>query len=930
MEGRMKKFKLFAVVLLAFILACTGIVAGCSSESLSAPSEIDIDLNNNLTWNEVEGARNYRVEITALDTGEATQTSTRRTEMALSDLAEGDYEIRIMAIGGGQNGAIVSPWSDVVPFHKDYETGLLYELVGDEYHIKRIGSASGSITIEDIYRGKPVTAIDDAAFRASLRVTELVVGNNVVSIGENAFYNCTGLVKLTLPESLTSIGKSAFQGCRALESLTLPDGLTEIYQNTFSYCRALKEISFGSGLEYIGESAFYECSALVDVELPDSLLYIDANAFSMNAALESVSFGSGIQYIGEYAFTKDTALTNITFAELEGELSIDSYAFTSCTAIRKIELPEGTVSIADYAFSYMESLESISIPNSLASMGTNILAGGKLYADQMEGDGFVYADSWLTYVAYSTRTELERLDSAVLHEGTRGIADYVFNHTKSLQRVELPASVKYLGMGVFANCSKLFYFRSPENGLIKIDYAAFYNCGQLSRVLLNNGLNEIGSYAFYKCTVLNTSEFDYDGTLIPSTVTKVGRGAFEETLLWSYPDEYGVVYAGDWVVGFNEHALQNTVVLHSDVYGIADYAFYKAEKLQNIENVNRVERLGRGAFYLCTRLGTVRLNQNLDTILPFTFYKCTALYDLGTLPWNLKEIGDYAFYVCETLKSLDLYDTQVTRIGSHTFYGCSNLQTIYLNDGLEVLDAYAFYNTPIHELTIPDSVTTLGERAFGRCYNLTNVSFGSSIKEIGEFAFRECIFLSDIVLPDSVTKFGDYAFYGCAGIRIVVFGNSVEYIGKYAFAGAKNLEVLKFPASLDYIGANAFRGCGVKVVMLRGPVSYVGQYAFYGAPMTVYTSAGVGAAWDAVWNEQFRPVVQNCAFDEDGHLVSVTIDQNTVLNGYAWGGMSAPSRFGYEFVGWSRSEGASEADYALNDLVRVPFGTTLYAVWRSK
>ena len=927
----MRKFKICMAVVLALILSFTGIVAGCSNETLAAPSEIDIDLNNNLTWTEVEGARNYKVEVTSLETGDATESSTRRTEYSLSGLAEGDYEIRIMALGGSQSSVVASPWSDVVPFHKDFETGLLYELVGGEYHIKRVGSASGSVTIEDIYRGKPVTAIDDAAFRASPRVTELIIGKNVVSIGENAFFNCTNLVSVTLPESLTSIGKSAFQGCRALKSLALPDGVTELYKNTFSYCRALEEVSFGSKLEYIGDSAFYECSELVNVELPDSVLYIAENAFSMDMALKSISFGSGLQYIGKNAFTRDSALENVTFSELDGELSIDSYAFTECDSLREIELPEGTVRIENYAFSFMGGLERISIPNSLTFMGANILNGSKLHTEQRDDTGFVYADKWLAYVSYDVRTEIEKVNGEVLQEGTRGIASTVFNRATNLERVDLPASVKYLGEGTFANCSRLFYVRSPENGLIKIDYSAFYNCGQLSRVLLNDGLEEIGSYAFYKCTVLNTSEFDYDGTLIPSTVKKVGRGAFEETLLWNYADDYGVIYAGDWVVGFDEYTLQSTVVLNPDVYGIADYAFYKAGKLQNIENLNRVERLGRGAFYLCTHLGTVRLNQNLDTILPFTFYKCMALYDLGMLPWNLQEIGDYAFYLCETLKSLDLYDTQVTRVGSHTFYGCSNLQTLYLNDGLEILDAYAFYRTSIHELTIPDSVTVLGERAFGKCYNLTSVSFGKGVEEIGEFAFRECAFLSKIVLPDSVKKVDDYAFYGCRGINSVTFGNSVEYIGKYAFAYAARLEVLDLPASLNYIGANAFKGCGVKAVTLHGPVSYVGQYAFYGTPMTMYTSAGISASWDKAWNEQFRTVVQNCTFDEEGgYLVSVRIEKDTVVNGFVWGGMSAPYRAGYEFVGWATAEGSSNADYALNDLMRVPAGTTLYAVWQAQ
>lgn len=925
----MKKFKTFVALSLALLLALVGVIAGCSRNSLDVPFGIDIDQDNNMTWEEVDGARSYKIEIKSLETQAVDETSTRKTEFSLSSLEEGDYEIRIMAIGGSQSSVFTSPWTEAIAFHKDFETGLIYDLVGDEYHIKRAGSASGSVTIEDYYRGKPVTAIDGGAFRASLLVTDLVIGNNVRSIGENAFYQCTGLQSVTFPESLTNIGTAAFQGCNKLQSIVLPDHVSELPERAFAYCRALTDITFGEGLEYIGVRAFFECSALERVAFSDSVAYIDEEAFASDEALVSVSFGSGIEYIGIRAFSPDPLLEEVTFSALDGALTIESYAFYGCEALKELDIPEGTVCIKDYAFHTTSSLERISIPDSLTEMGTNIIGYSKLWLEQYEDTGIVYADNWISFASNDIRSEITELAEPTIQEGTRGIANRTFANSGELQRVTLPASVKYLGRQAFYGCSKLFYVRSPKSGLVKIDYSAFAYCGQLSRVLLNDGLLEIGSYAFYECTVLNNVEFAYDGTLIPATVMKVGQGAFEGTLLWGRPDEYGVIYADDWVVGYSETRLMSSVELKEDVFGIADYAFSKAEKLQNISGLNNVERLGRGAFYLCNHLGAVSLNRNLEAIEPFTFYKCTALYDIGDLPWSLKEIGDYAFYVCSTLKSLDLYDTSVTKVGSHAFYGCTNLQELYLSDALEILDAYAFYGTAIHRLEIPDSVTTLGERAFGRCYNLTNVSFGGSIEEIGEFAFRECIFLSNIVLPDSLKKISDYAFYGCTGIRSVTFGNSVEYIGKYAFANAERLSVLDLPASLDYIGANAFKGCNLKVVVMHGPVAYVGQYAFFGAAMTLYTADVVGGEWDALWNEQVRPVLQNCVFDEeDGHLVSVTINENTILNGYIWGGIGAPYRAGYEFIGWTSQQGSHVADYGMNDLLRVPVGTTLYAVWQ--
>ena len=252
----MKRFlkRLFPVAafLLLFGLASCGTSAG-----LETPQSLEIDIDNQLSWDAVNSARSYLVEVKN-ESGEAVLSkTTRKTSHSLSDLEVGDYEIRVRATGGAKNDQ-TSEWSEALYFHRDYETGCVYELFNGntEYRIKRSGSATGTVTIEATYRGKPVTEIGENAFKGNRNVKEIILGENIRTIAENAFYNCSVLESVTLPDGVTSIGDSAFQGCRELKKVNIPAGVSFIPAYCFAYCRSLSEISIGENIQSIGESAF--------------------------------------------------------------------------------------------------------------------------------------------------------------------------------------------------------------------------------------------------------------------------------------------------------------------------------------------------------------------------------------------------------------------------------------------------------------------------------------------------------------------------------------------------------------------------------------------------------------------------------------------------------------------------------------------------
>lgn len=933
----MKFFKHFAAVSLIVCMLLIG--AACTNYGLSTPTGYGVDVDNVLTWKSVPNARSYRVEITSLASGETQVETVRNTHYSLSGLSEGDYNIRLMAVGGSQN-EVLSAWTEVLPFQKKYESGLLYKLINNntEYEVTSVGRAIGAVRFEDTYRGKPVTSIGVGALRGSL-LESVEIGKNVVSIGNSAFYNCNRMKSVTIPDSVGSIGSAAFQGCSSLEAVALPESLTELPELVFGYCRALGRVEFGENLLYIGNAAFYNCSALSSAEFPASLLEVGTSAFEGATSLASVSFTGEIEWIGNSSFRGCAALEKVEFPESCASLTVEPYAFASCASLAEIDFPEGTTELGGGVLNGAEQLARASIPDTVVRVGANAFEGTKLQNDQLAEGNFAYADKWLVAASPSFKEEVSAVTPEMFRENAVGVAAQVFlirtadggySGCPLLESVELPKSVKYLGTNSFYGSPRLVKFISPAGGLTAIDSLAFQGCPVLSNVQLGEGLLTIGNYAFYNCSMLNNN-MQSATTLVPESVVEIGQNAFQGTYLWENPleEDGGVIYAGNWAVGFAQgDALSSffgSVELRETTVGIADYAFQECLFAQ-VVNLNRVTHIGAGAFYGCTLLTSVSLNRNLRKIEPYTFYGCEQLYDVE-FPQRLNEIGNFAFYGCSSLGALDFSRTGLETVGAGAFYLCYNVKTLEFNDEVADIGYAAFFAcSQILELTIPDSVKTIGAYAFGRCEYLQKATFGSGLESIGAYAFYHTR-LYRISIPGNVKTIGGFAFFNCAEAEEVTLGEGVESIGPAAFCGLtnENFTSVVLPESVRYVGDYAFRDCTfLRSAVFSDGVEYIGPHAFFGdLYATVYTSADGAAAsenWSGNWNSSYRPVLWGAQLSEDGGYV-VSVKAGSAQFSQAIRGYSRPMRQGYKFAGWRTEDGE------IVSLDEAEEGETLYAVW---
>jgi hypothetical protein len=140
----------------------------------------------------------------------------------------------------------------------------------------------------------------------------------------------------------------------------------------------------------------------------------------------------------------------------------------------------------------------------------------------------------------------------------------------------------------------------------------------------------------------------------------------------------------------------------------------------------------------------------------------------------------------------------------------------------------AFQDTSLINVTIPNSVTNIGEGAFGFCTSLANITIPNSATTIGVEAFYDCTSLMSVTIPNSVTSIGEEAFDDCTGLTNVMIGNSVTSIGENAF-GLTSLTSVTIPGSVTSIGYGAFSGCSsLTNATIDNGVTSIGEFAFEG------------------------------------------------------------------------------------------------------
>ena len=712
-----------------------------------------------------------------------------------------------------------------------------------------------------------VTSIGNSVFEGCKGLTSITISNSVTSIGERAFYNCSGLTSITIPNSVTNIGYCAFSGCSGLTSITISNSVTSIGERAFYYCSGLTSVTIGNSVTSIGSSAFYACSGLTSITVSSENTKYDSRN-NCNAIIETFS---------------NTLITGCMNTVIPNSVtSIGNGAFYGCNGLTSITIPNSVTSIGNGAFS-STGLTSITIPVSVINIERDILSGCKNLSSIIVEDGNPYFDS-----RYNCNAIIYTLDdiliagcqNTVIPPGIREIGMNAFagivwrgEYGEPLS-IAIPYSVTKIDYGAFSEC-KLPSIVLPPN-IQYVGNHAFRNCS-IGSLYIPNKVEYIDYYAFQGCQIYSVT--------IPSSIQGIGSSAFNDRNLRV------VIVRGTTPVPIYESTFGNrrnaklyVPVGCKEAYQAAPYWNEFGEIIETtsddvfsddggtcgpdmtwhyVKATNTLTFSGTGYMKIEGEIPWDKYRENVRNIiieegitelsLFGEYYNLVSVYlpnsirkvgfnDCGRLnaisiPGNVDEI--YSFGNCEELTSICI-PKSLTKIGGNAFARARHLKSIIVERNNKKYDSRdncnAIIETSSNKLIsgcmntfIPNSVTSIGERAFYNCSGLTSITIPNSVTNIGYCAFSGCSSLTSITIPNSVTSIGGDAFYDCTGLTSVTIPNSVTSINNYTFSGCSGLTSITIPNSVTSIGRSAFSGCsGLTSITIPNSVTNIGNYAFGG------------------------------------------------------------------------------------------------------
>ena len=260
------------------------------------------------------------------------------------------------------------------------------------------------------------------------------------------------------------------------------------------------------------------------------------------------------------------------------------------------------------------------------------------------------------------------------------------------------------------------------------------------------------------------------------------------------------------------------IKLEKDCYQIGDSAFYNCSSLTGITIPNSVTTIGRGAFSYCYSLTGITIPDSVTTIGQGAFEGWTGVTSTDNIIFPNDQLkikyfeSDYAFSAWGSLTSVTIPDS-VTSIGDSAFSSCYSLTGITIPDSVTTIGQGAFAGwtgaTSTDNIVFPNEQLKIkyfeSNDAFNGWKSLTSVIIPDSVTSIGKTAFYNCSKLTGITIPDSVTSIEDAAFNTCRGLTSITIPNSVTSIGKYTFSYCNELSsITVLPTTLPALGSRAF------------------------------------------------------------------------------------------------------------------------------